>query len=336
MNKAWIGVAIFCVFTTLASADEPVLTDSQGRELRQRTHVVNGKEHKLNRFEVVEADGSIVRDLDWPPPGFVSDGYAELVAGDPPSIRVKHEGGSGLTVQLAELNEPGIESGAWAIRGNVRYENVVGTSYFEMWSYFADGSYFFSRTMVDGGPQGWIAGSSSWRRFEVPFDATDRHDTPVRITLNLVMKGVGTVEVGPLELVQLDPAWAPVVAESASHGMRGVAVGWLLLLLKVLVLLMVLLLVILMIVGLATARYRMVWVCVFILTLPIALYGVVAMLFGGFFGLTELIIVGAVVALLVLSAVKLHRGHDKERRSHEEPGGSTDDELRKMQAMDSP
>ncbi len=49
---------------------------------------------------------------------------------------------------------------------------------------------------------GQLSGSSSWREFVLPFLNREGGPAPQKLVLNLVLKGAGTVEIGPIELVQ--------------------------------------------------------------------------------------------------------------------------------------
>jgi len=101
---------------------------------------------------------------------------------------------------LVTIERPPITGPAYAVTGQVRYEGVEGQGYLEMWTVFPDGQRFFSRTLA---PQGLLAalhGSSSWRRFELPFDLSSASQAPSRLEINLVLPGPGTVWLGPLHL----------------------------------------------------------------------------------------------------------------------------------------
>jgi len=78
-----------------------------------------------------------------------------------------------------------------------------------MWNYFPPDKTgtseegYFSRTLDDSGPMGKITGTSDWREFELPFDRTGASGPPTRLQVNLILKGRGTVYIGPVKLVQL-------------------------------------------------------------------------------------------------------------------------------------
>ncbi len=82
----------------------------------------------------------------------------------------------------------------------MRYDAVEVPSYLELWSHFPDGGQYFTRTLGEAGPMLKLAGSSGWRSFALPFDATGA-PPPSRLVLNVVLAGRGRVELGPLTVV---------------------------------------------------------------------------------------------------------------------------------------
>ncbi len=160
-----------------------------------------------------------------------------------PSLRIVHEAGKAVTFPLVIIDQPGIRMARYALRGRVKYEGVAAGSYLEMWTHLPEGA-FFSRTLADTGPMQRLEGSSSWRPFLLPFTNREGGPPPGKLVINLVLTGAGTVEFGPLELVQFAPgenptagstgAWwgdrqaalAGAIAGSAL-GILGGLVGWL-------------------------------------------------------------------------------------------------------------
>jgi hypothetical protein len=157
------------------------------------------------------------------------------------SIRIeRREGG---TIRLLRIEKPPVATPDWAIVGQVRYDGVAGHGYLEMWNVFADGRYF-SRTLGTDGPMGRLSGTSTWREFVLPFHSRPDTPPPVALEMNLVLPGAGTVEIGPVRLVQyaaaggssatLTSAWwsdrqGGVIgsAAGAAFGVLGAIVGWL-------------------------------------------------------------------------------------------------------------
>jgi hypothetical protein len=118
-----------------------------------------------------------------------------------PSLRVVHAEQAPARLALVTIDQPPIATSRYAVQGMVRYDDVAAGSYLEMWSHFADGAYF-SRTLDEDGPMGRLEGSSSWRAFILPFSSGEGAAPPGKLVINLVLSGAGTVEIGPLELVQ--------------------------------------------------------------------------------------------------------------------------------------
>lgn len=144
-------------------------------------------------------------------------------------VEVKGPGTHRLTV----ITAPGIQVDGYAIEGTVRYEAVDGTGYLEMWSYMADGSRYFSRTLADSGPMASLIGDSPARPFELPFSLNGA-DGPQRVEVNVVLPSRGTVWVGPLTLVgfRSNSAWwserTSILVGAAlggAAGLSGAAIG---------------------------------------------------------------------------------------------------------------
>jgi hypothetical protein len=122
-------------------------------------------------------------------------------------LKIDHPGPGPASFELVEITDPGITELAYAVTGQVRYDDVSGTGYLEMWNYFPDGE-FFSRTLAGSGPLGSISGTSAWRDFQLPFMLGDDPSTarPNRLVVNLHLAGPGTVYLGGLQLAHISPA----------------------------------------------------------------------------------------------------------------------------------
>jgi hypothetical protein len=126
---------------------------------------------------------------------------------DGPSLRVVHRGPEPVTLRLLTIERPPISTARFALRGRVKYDDVAAGSYLEMWTTLAEGA-FFSRTLEQQGPMGRLDGTSGWRAFLLPFANREGGSPPVTLVFNVVMAGAGTVEIGPLELVQFQSGQA--------------------------------------------------------------------------------------------------------------------------------
>ena len=87
---------------------------------------------------------------------------------------------------------PEFSTHQYVVRGRVKYEGIVGDGYLELLNDFGDKKVYFSRTLGQSGGLKKLQGTSDWREFELPFHA-DPGMKPVRLSLNLVLKGEGKV-----------------------------------------------------------------------------------------------------------------------------------------------
>jgi hypothetical protein len=135
-------------------------------------------------------------------------------------LRVEHRGEGPQSFNLFVLEEPPVTQPRYAIRGEVRYQDVDGEGYLEMWNYFADGGHSFSRTIGSGGLLGRITDTSDWRAFALPFFADELPQHPNRLEVNLVLAGSGTVDLRGLSLVQYAAGEDPLRAAGHWWGER--------------------------------------------------------------------------------------------------------------------
>ena len=106
---------------------------------------------------------------------------------------VKVEGKSSLritttwptTVHLGEVIEPDIENAQLIYTAMVKSE-LDGSAYLELWAHVG-GQQYFSRGMND-----MVIGESKWKTIQTPF-IFQKGQKPEKVTLNLVINGMGTV-----------------------------------------------------------------------------------------------------------------------------------------------
>lgn len=67
-------------------------------------------------------------------------------------LKVMHPEAEAATLTVLSVDAPGIEEAAYALRGQVKYEDVDGKAYLEMWNVFENGDRFFTRTLSATGP----------------------------------------------------------------------------------------------------------------------------------------------------------------------------------------
>jgi hypothetical protein len=139
------------------------------------------------------------------------------------------------TFRILSVDAPGIDGDYYEASGVVRHTQVEGTAYLEMWSFFADGGAYFSRTLATEGPSASMTGDSAGREFVLPFSLNGAAG-PTRVEINVVLPGDGTVWVGPLTLdgFNASSAWwsqrtSAIVGASMgiAAGLAGAAIGWL-------------------------------------------------------------------------------------------------------------
>ena len=114
--------------------------------------------------------------------------------------------GQPRTITVLTIDAPEVSGSRYEVSGQVRYDEVEGAGYLEMWSHFPGGGQYFSRTLGESGPMMKLQGSSGWRRFTLPFDATGAPGPPTRLVINVTLQGRGVVHLGPLTLGSQDGA----------------------------------------------------------------------------------------------------------------------------------
>lgn len=181
--KGFVGACVLCLVSAAAPAEETVREITWG-SLKQQSALRAGE----------------VR-----PPG---DGAAFEY------VEVRNVEAEARTYTLFEIEAPPITRSRYGLAGQVRYQDVAGTGYLEMWSTFTGKGSFFTRALAPAGPMESLSGSSSWRPFLLPFDAQGA-GTPTRLTVNVVLPGRGVVQLGPLRLIQYGEAEDPLAASGA-------------------------------------------------------------------------------------------------------------------------
>jgi len=120
------------------------------------------------------------------------------------SLRVTNTDGAPRAIPILAIDAPGVKAPRYLFRGEVRGEGIEGQGYLEMWSFFAGGGRYFSRTLAQAGPMGSLSGTFASRPFILPFTA-EPGMVLEKLAVNVALPGRGTVVLGPLRLVELDP-----------------------------------------------------------------------------------------------------------------------------------
>lgn len=119
------------------------------------------------------------------------------------SLRVANPGGAPRTIPLFTIDSPGVTVPRYLLAGQVRGEGIEGRAYLEMWSFFAGGGQYFSRTLADAGPMGSLSGTFDSRPFMLPFTAEPGMKLE-KLAVNVAFPGRGTVSLSNLTLEELD------------------------------------------------------------------------------------------------------------------------------------
>lgn len=135
-----------------------------------------------------------------------------LIAGkvDGTSLEVENRDPEAVRLAVLVLDSPGIESGRYALRGEVRYEGVEGPGFLEMWVHFTDGGSCSSRTRGDEGPRTAWSGFEDWHPFVLPFGSGRANGSPERLSVQVGLPGRGKVHLSPLRLVEYAPDEDPL------------------------------------------------------------------------------------------------------------------------------
>lgn len=139
-------------------------------------------------------------------------------------LKVESSKATPSTLTVLTIDKPPIAGPRYMLRGQVRYDNVEGSGYLELWNYFPNGGQYFSRTLADQGPMGRLQGTSGWREFVLPFDATGA-PPPTRLVMNVVLQGRGTVYLGPLQLSDEKGSASAGAYDSTASRLAGMAGG---------------------------------------------------------------------------------------------------------------
>ncbi len=145
-----------------------------------------------------------VRDISWAAlrdEGRLASGLEVQPDG---SLLLKSVSAQGLRLTLIEIENPGVTADRYVIRGRVRYREVTGDGFLEMWNVFEDGGSYFTRTLAEAGPLQKINGTSDWREFGLYFDATGAKTPLEKLIVGIVLPGSGEVSIGNLTLAELE------------------------------------------------------------------------------------------------------------------------------------
>lgn len=133
--------------------------------------------------------------------------------GNDPELLIVDETHLPLQTRVIAIQQPKITTHLYTVRGTIRYSGVAEPGYLEMWSYFADGSQYFTRTGGNTGPMAAIVGTSSAREFILPFESSPELGPPSRLEINLALPAGGQVWIGPLTITEFTQSeWSGALA----------------------------------------------------------------------------------------------------------------------------
>jgi len=99
--------------------------------------------------------------------------------------------------------QPNVGTHSYALRGEVKYEQVGGTGFLETWTNVG-GNKSFSRSLADYGPMAKLAGTSAWREFMLPMNMMGSSAPVQQIEMNVVLPNGGKVWLRNLRLEPMD------------------------------------------------------------------------------------------------------------------------------------
>src|SRR5437660_8538486 len=175
--------------------------------------------------------GRLVLLLHWsevPPPA----GATVNKAGhdDADTLLIKHTEVKPASIALWKVENPGVKTKFYALRGKLRHKNVDGTGYVETWNEFPEQDQpnirAFSRSLADYGPFGKLSGTSDWRDVFIPFNAESAKQPLAKLELNLVLAGAGEVEITDLQLIEFADSGAMWGALGSDMANSNRAVSW--------------------------------------------------------------------------------------------------------------
>ena len=142
------------------------------------------------------------------------------------ALKVENHGVGVMSATVLTINQPKITTDFYVITGEVRYDNVDGDGFLEMWSHFGETAAYFSRTLGVSGPMAKLTGTSDWRAFTLPFNAKGASSPPSKLVINVYRPGKGSVVLRNLKLIQITSSGAaPHTASGWSDRMTAVVGG---------------------------------------------------------------------------------------------------------------
>jgi hypothetical protein len=149
------------------------------------------------------ADDQVISTFSWKELADAGKLTAGTLTGAPDNaLKVENHGPGAMSATVLTIVQPKITTDFYAVTGEVRYDNVEGDGFLEMWSHFGETATYFSRTLGITGPMAKLTGNSDWRAFTLPFNAKGASSRPSKLVVNVYLPGKGSVFLRNLKLVQ--------------------------------------------------------------------------------------------------------------------------------------
>jgi hypothetical protein len=149
------------------------------------------------------ADEQVISTFSWKELADAGKLTAGTLTGAPDNaLKIENRGPGAMSATVLTIEQPKITTDFYAVTGEVRYVNVEGDGFLEMWSHFGETAAYFSRTLGVTGPMAKLTGTSDWRAFMLPFDAKGASSRPSKLVVNVQLPGKGSVFLRDLKLVQ--------------------------------------------------------------------------------------------------------------------------------------
>jgi len=177
--------------------------------------------------------GKLVLLLHWrevPPPPGAAVNKASHEGAD--TLLIRRTESKPASIALWKVENPGVNTKFYALRGKLRHKNVDGTGYLETWNEFPANERgqpnirAFSRSLAEYGPFGKLSGTSDWRDVFIPFNAEAAKQPLAKLELNLVLAGAGEVEITDLQLIEFADSGAMWGALGSGMANSNRAVSW--------------------------------------------------------------------------------------------------------------
>ena len=152
---------------------------------------------------VTRADEQVISTFSWKELADAGKLTAGTLTGEPDNaLKIDNRGPGAMSATVLTIVQPKITTDFYAVTGEVRYDNVEGDGFLEMWSHFGERAAYFSRTLGLSGAMAKLTGTSNWRAFMLPFNAKGASSRPSKLVVNVQLPGKGSVFLRNLKLVQ--------------------------------------------------------------------------------------------------------------------------------------